>query len=215
MADRIRAAIFDMDGTLLDTMPYWRFTTIEYCLRHAVPVRDEDLISLRYVSSRKMIAGILDREGRTDLDRGAIIPEVEAYMNRHYLYDARIKEGIIEYLEKLRAAGIRMCVSTGSPREYARNGLKRLGLIDYFEFVTDGYEYGVSKHDPKHFDLLAERLGTAAEHCEVYEDALYAMRSAKAAGCRVTAIEDGTAAPDREEIRALADRYITGWQELL
>ena len=209
------AAIFDMDGTLLDTMRYWRYTSLEYLLAHQLPVRPEDLARMEWTSSRALVKEIAERE---DFDMGSwqtMVGELEEFMNRHYLHDAKRRENVPELLEKLRGMGKPMCVATGAPRQYARNGLSRLGILKYFEFVTDCYEFGMDKSQPEYFEEVARRLGTKPERCVVFEDALYAMKSAKAAGCRVVAIEDSTARLQRDEIRAIADRYILNYSELL
>lgn len=210
-------AIFDMDGTLLDSMRYWRYTTLEFLLAHQMPVRPEDLARMHDTSSRKLLYEIAEREGIDIGDRKTVIAELEGYMNRHYLHDVKLKENVPELLEAIRRSGMRMCVATGSPRQYARNGLYRLGILDYFEFVTDNYENaeGLSKDKPEYFTLLAKRLGVAPEKCVVFEDALYAMEAAKAAGCAIVAIEDETARKQREGIAKVADRYIRGYAELL
>lgn len=209
------AAIFDMDGTLLDTMRYWRYTSLEYLLAHQLPVRPEDLARMEWTSSRALVKEIAEREG---FDMGSwqtMVGELEEFMNRHYLHDAKRRENVPELLEKLRGMGKPMCVATGAPRQYARNGLSRLGILKYFEFVTDCYEFGMNKSQPEYFEEVARRLGTRPERCVVFEDALYAMKSAKAAGCRVVAIEDSAARLQRDEIRAIADRYILNYSELL
>lgn len=209
------AAIFDMDGTLLDTMRYWRYTSLEYLLAHQLPVRPEDLARMEWTSSRALVKEIAEREG---FDMGSwqtMVGELEEFMNRHYLHDAKRRENVPELLDRLRGMGKPMCVATGAPRQYARNGLSRLGILKYFEFVTDCYEFGMDKSQPEYFEEVARRLGTKPERCVVFEDALYAMKSAKAAGCRVVAIEDSTARLQRDEIRAIADRYIQNYSELL
>ena len=197
------AAIFDMDGTLLDTMRYWRYTSLEYLLAHQLPVRPEDLARMEWTSSRALVKEIAEREG---FDMGSwqtMVGELEEFMNRHYLHDAKRRENVPELLERLRGMGKPMCV------------LPRLGILKYFEFVTDCYEFGMDKSQPEYFEEVARRLGTKPERCVVFEDALYAMKSAKTAGCRVVAIEDSTARLQRDEIRAIADRYILNYSELL
>ena len=209
------AAIFDMDGTLLNTMPYWRFTTLEYLLAHQLPVAQEILDRMFMTSSRKLLMDYCHSLGLKP-DRQAVITELEGYMNRHYLYDANLKSPAVPaFLERLKREGVRMCVATGSPRQYARNGLKRLGLLDYFEFVTDNYEGAYTKDQPGYFDALLRRLGARADRCWVFEDALYSMESAKASGLRVCAIEDDTQAASREAIKQLADVYIHDYTELM
>ena len=209
------AAIFDMDGTLLNTMPYWRFTTLEYLLFHQLPISQDVLDRMFYTSSRKLLMDYCHSLG-LEPDRREVITEVEGYMNRHYLYDAHLKTpSVPAFLERLKSEGIRMCVATGSPRQYARNGLSRLGLLDYFDFVTDNYEGAHTKDQPAYFGDLATRLGASVDRCWVFEDALYAMESAKAAGMRVCAIEEETQLASREDIKALADVYIRDYSELL
>ncbi len=209
------AAIFDMDGTLLNTMPYWRFTTLEYLLFHQLPISQDVLDRMFYTSSRKLLMDYCHSLG-LEPDRREVITEVEGYMNRHYLYDAHLKTpSVPAFLERLKSEGIRMCVATGSPRQYARNGLSRLGLLDYFDFVTDNYEGAHTKDQPAYFGDLAARLGASANRCWVFEDALYAMESAKAAGMRVCAIEEETQLASREGIKTLADVYIRDYSELL
>ncbi len=212
------AAIFDMDGTLLDTMRYWRFTTLEFLLAHQLPVKNEDLVRMLDTSSRKLLYDIAERDGIEIGDKKTVVTELEDYMGRHYQYDSYPKdEHVRAFLQKLKDSGIRMCVATGSRREHARTGLGRAGLLDYFEFVTDNYEAdnGITKAEPEYFFQTAARLGVAPERCVVFEDACYAMEAAKKAGCRVLAIEDQTARMQKEKIVEVADWYIKSYAELV
>ncbi len=209
------AAIFDMDGTLLDTQCYWRYTTLEFLLAHQLPVPQDVLARMYTTSSRALLMECIRREGLS-VSRGEVIREIEGYMNRHYLYDAHLKSPSVPlFLDRLRDRGIRMCVATGSPREYARNGLRRLGILDYFDFVTDNYEGAYTKEKPEYFAELAKRMHARPERCWVFEDALYAVRSAKTAGMRVCAIEEGAQIVDRDAIMAQADVYIRDYTELI
>ena len=210
------AAVFDMDGTLLDTMPYWRYTALEYLLAHRLPVFQDMLAVMHCTSSRKLIRDNAERLGIVNLNFEDMVHEMEGFMNRHYLYDAQLKDPAVPaFLNSLKSRGIRLCVATGSPRQYARNGLKRLGLIDYFDFVTDNYEAPYAKDQPAYFVNLAQRLGVEPTRCVVFEDALYSMKSAKAAGMRVCAIEDATQSADKEAIQSLADWYIQSYTEIM
>ena len=215
MLENIRAAIFDMDGTLLDTMPYWRYSSLEYLLAHQLPVGPELLVRMYSTSSRKLLTEYLEKLG-IRVDRQEMISELEGYMHRHYLCDAHLKKpSVPAFLRALKARGVRMCVATGSPRQYAADGLRRLGILDFFEFVTDNYEGAHTKDQSGYFDDVLARLDAKREDCWVFEDALYAMRSAKQSGLRVCAVEEGTQSADREAIMALADIYIRDYTELM
>ena len=214
MIPKFKAALFDMDGTLLCTMRYWRYTTLELLLAHDVLPTPEELGQMFSTSSRRLCMQILENRGMR-MDEADMVREMEGYMHRHYLHDAHAKPRVGEYLAKLRDAGIPMCVATGSPRAFARDGLERLGLAQYFEFITDGYEFGMNKSDPAYFHLMARKLGVETGEMCVFEDALYSIRAAKEAGCPVMAIEDAAQRNDWEEIRALSDHWFADYGELL
>ena len=214
MIPRFKAALFDMDGTLLCTMRYWRYTTLELLLAHDILPTPEELGQMFSTSSRRLCAQILERRG-IHMDEVEMVREMEGYMHRHYLHDAHAKPHVEAYLAKLRDAGIPMCVATGSPREYARDGLARLGLAQYFEFITDGYEFGMNKSDPAYFHLMARKLGVEAGEMCVFEDALYSIKAAKDAGCPVMAVQDAAQQHDWEEIMAVSDHWFADYGELL
>lgn len=208
------AAIFDMDGTLTDTMPFWRFTALEYALNHGFPLRLDYVARMYTEPSGFLLSSYAEAVG-IELDWQEAMSELESYMNRHYIEAGRTKPYVKEFLDNLKAKGIRMCVATGSPREYARNALDRTGITDYFEFITDHYETEYTKSNPAYFTNLAERLGVAPERCMLFEDSLYSMKSAKTAGMQICAMEDGSQAPDKDEIVQLCDIYIKDFRELL
>lgn len=209
------AAIFDMDGTLLDSMLYWRYATLEYLLRYRIPFGNEDLLNMRDIATVRHIREIARREGFDYGTDEALLAEVEQIMIRHYREDTLPKDGVGEFLGTMRQKNVPLCVATASPSEGARIGLERAGIAQYFDFIMDRRDIGCSKGDPQAFVNIAARLGTTPDRCVVFEDAFYAVRGAKEAGCRVVAIEDSTSALKREEIKALADVYVACYSELM
>lgn len=214
MKFEFKGAIFDMDGTLLDSMRYWRLGSIEYLLAHQLPVPEEIYANLFHQSTLRQLRRALDGLG-LPFEGEEIWREVCGRMRRHYLEDIFPKPLTREYLEALREAGVRMCVATASPRDYACAALARHGLHGYFDFITDEEGVGLTKKDEAFFHRLTDRLGVPMADCVMFEDALYSIRTAKSAGIRVCAIEEESMRYDREEIKGLADRYVTGYAELL
>lgn len=214
MIPKFKAAMFDMDGTLLYTMRYWKLTTIEVLLGRDIIPTPEQMARVFTSSSRALCREILNEHG-FEMDEMETLREMEYYMHPHYLRDAKAKPRVKEYLEKLRREGVRMCLGTAAPRESAEAALTRLGLIEYFDFILDQYELNMAKNDPAFFRVVAERMGVDLQDMCVFEDALYSIRTAKSLGCPVIAIEDGSQASKQEEIMRTADHFIRDYAELL
>lgn len=206
--------MFDMDGTLLRSMRYWRLTTIEMLLGRNIYPTPEQMARV-FSSSSRMLCGEVLAEHGIAMGEREILRELERYMHPHYLNDVTVKPGVGEYLEQLRRAGVRMCIGTAAPEESARAALTRLGLIDYFEFILDQYELNMRKTNTEFFRVVAGRMQVDLQDMCVFEDALYSMQTAKSLGCPVIAIEDYTQAADRQEIQRLADVYIREYAELM
>ena len=209
----LKYAIFDNDGTILDSMHYWRLAPLEYMVRNKLPLPEEMTLGALFHNSSRRLAIEVARQAGMDLIE--VVRDMERHMERHYMQDVVKKPGIGRFLQALSDGGARMCISTAAPRELCAKAVGRFGLLDHFQFVTDHYEVGLEKSDPEHFRSVARRLGADIGDCWVFEDALYAMRGAKAAGAKVCAIEDYTARAHREEILDLADVYIEDYRKFI
>ncbi|HIS04190.1 MAG TPA: HAD family phosphatase [Candidatus Pullichristensenella avicola] len=212
MLSSCKYAIFDNDGTLMESMYFWRLGSLEYIIAHRLPIPETmTLRELFSCSSREFTQRLSEQMPNVSYEE--VVREMEGRMERHYLFDVQEKPGVQEFLAGLRARGARMCVATAAPRELCRQALARFGILECFDFVTDTYEMEMHKGQKEYFLRVAERLGAPPEACWVFEDAVYAMRAAKAAGMRVCAIEDYTAQAHREEILELADAYIADYRK--
>lgn len=214
MRPEFQAALFDMDGTLLKTMRYWRLTALEMLLARDILPPPEMMGRLFKISSRVFCREALALHG-VELEERVILQEMENYMLPHYQRDAQVKGRAKEYLQYLRAKGVPAAVATAAPEAFARLALERLEMAEYLQFIADGRALGMDKHDPAYFRCMAQRLGVECGQMCVFEDALYSIRAAKEAGCPVIAIFDESQSRDWEQIQATADACIRDYDELM
>jgi HAD superfamily hydrolase (TIGR01509 family) len=130
-----------------------------------------------------------------------------------YFHKAPLKDGVLEMLKELKKRGIKMCVATATDRHLVERALHRVGILEYFGHIFTCTEAGAGKDCPDIFHQALDFLGTALNDTVVFEDALYAVRTAKAAGFTVVALYDDSARHQQEEIRAYADFYFKSFKE--
>lgn len=183
------AVIFDMDGTLLDSMWAWRGENRMFLSRHGLPIPKEFELGIDTMSSHAL-ARYVEKQYPDRFTFDTVISEYLESMKKHYVTDVFPKKGAERFLGKLKENGIKMCVATATPRENAKMALSLHGLLDYFEFVTDDSENGISKSKPEYYGIVAKRLGVQPDRCVMFEDSLYAMNAAKAAGLTPFGIEE-------------------------
>jgi HAD superfamily hydrolase (TIGR01509 family) len=143
-----------------------------------------------------------------ELERQIVGFITDAYFN--YIPE---KPGIRLLLEYLRENNVRMCVATNTDSPLARPALERLDLMKYFEFIITCSDVKSGKDKPVIFNEALIRLGTDLPETTVFEDALYAVKTAKSAGFRVIGVYDDTAANDTDEIKSICDAYIRDYTD--
>ncbi len=214
MAMHNRFAIFDMDGTLVDSMTYWERLGREFL--HSKGVRgDVEEVLQRTIPMTMLESGELFRqEFGLPGTAGDIAAEMNGVMAEHYRRDIPLKPGTAAYLEALRQAGTVMCVASATAEELMRACQERLGVASYFRFLLSCDEVGAGKDRPDVYLAAAKRLGAPPEEITVYEDAPYAARTAREAGFHVVGVYDESAAAKWERMRDIAHETLRDWQKI-
>lgn len=209
-------SIFDMDGTLVDSMGYWGRLGVEYLHQKGVQDIPPEILRMMQpmtlAQSTVLFADTFHLPGTQE----EILAEMNDMMAVHYGRDVPLKDGITEYLDHLRDRGVTMCVASATDKPLMELCLGRLGILDRFSFLLSCAEVGCGKNRPDIYHAAAVRLGGQPSETVVYEDAPYAIRTAKAAGYGVVAIYDSWVDANRwEAIRPLADVCIENWSQAL
>ncbi len=203
---KIKGAIFDVDGTLLDSMYVWRHRGEIYLENLGIRPRDGlhlDVRRLGFFESPKMIK----EEYSLTQSPEEICDGMMKVVDNYYRTNPTVKEGTIEFLEELRRNGVKMCVATATDRHMVEPGLINAGIRDYFDEIFTCGGLKTNKTKPFIFEKALEFLGTDKEDTVVFEDALYAVKTAKASGFFVTGIFDEQE-PEQEEFRSLCDVFV-------
>jgi len=205
-------AIFDMDGTLIDSMIFWKNLASEYLTTKGVTQIPEDILEQIKPMTMSESAALFQRVfGLT----GDPESEMNAMMDEHYREDIPLKPGVREYLQTLRNRDVRMCVASATAEHLMEACLTRLEVRDYFEFLLSCETVGAGKRSPLVYQESARRLNAAPAEIAVYEDALYAVQTAKNAGYYVVGVYDDSAAKNWQIIACIADKVILNWEEIV
>ncbi len=210
---RLQSAIFDMDGTLIDSMPMWRSLASNLVRSHGkVPPPGLD----RLVNSMGLWEGTAycKEVGGLTESVDELVAEIEAQVRDFYQNRVQPKPGLVKFLSLLKMEGVWMYVATNTDRPLAEAALRRAGIDGYFRGLVTCREAGQGKADgPEVYERALRRLRSNKKDTVVFEDALYALRTAKKAGFRTAAVYDA-AEPEQEEMRRLAEYYITSYEEM-
>lgn len=208
---KYRHAIFDMDGTLIDSMMIWRDLAREYLKGRGINVQENinEIISAMSMTESanyfKKIFGIRDSVEQ-------IISDENKLIEYKYAHDIPLKPYVKEYLSYLKRNGLTMCVTTATSLKLANAALKRLNILQYFSFIICCDEAGAGKSKPDIYYLALKKMGADIEDTIVYEDADYAMKTAKAEGFYTIGVYDEYAAWPKEEMQLFCDRYIDSFK---
>ncbi len=204
--------IFDMDGTLIDSMPHIVHSILQVLDEDHIaygPEIIEAVIPLGYPQTAKLF--------QTMGAKGTVDEIVERFMHllhREYANHIPLKNGAGEYLHKLKSAGKQLCVLTGSPHLLTDVCLQRNGIYDLFDHIWSVDDFGLSKAQTAIYDEVVRRLGCDKEDICFYDDNLTACTTAVSAGWYTCAVNDGQSAEITAALKDAANAYISTFEVL-
>lgn len=214
LPENIAAVIFDMDGTLIDSLGVWadsdRIFAEELGLSYDAKI-SAAMKKMHYVSACEYLKEYYALDMSAE-EIGARIMEI---VREKYLHEIPLKPCVLDVMRALRSRGVRMCVATSNDKSLAEGALKNLGIYDMLEFVITSDEVGVGKESPLIFTRAAEMMCTAPQNTAVFEDSVHAAESAAAAGFFTVGIYDGKYNNEFEEMKRTADITIKSFGELM
>lgn len=214
MLKDIDAVIFDMDGTLVDSMGIWVSVDEEYLGKYQLTEPEnfhEDMEGMSYLEVARYYQRMFPTLSRTVEE---IMDEWHEMAHDKYMHEAPLKKGVREFIEAMRAEGKKIGIATSNSRALVDDTLRALKISDLFDTVKTSGEAGAGKPAPDVYLLAAKELHTEPSRCLVFEDVPAGIMAGKNAGMKVCAVEDEFSAKLGEKKRMLADYYIQDYDDI-
>jgi HAD superfamily hydrolase (TIGR01509 family) len=209
-----KAAIFDLDGTLIDSMRVWDRVCRDWLYRRGIRgggALEREIAAMTLTQSAEYVI----RRYGVPLSPAEIQVEWEDTVLRRYRHEVPLKEGAAELVKALSARGVKLGIATSCFPAACEAVLARHGIRDYFSAILYTDQSMRDKTFPDVYRACAERLGVAPEDCVVFEDFPPAVSGVRAAGMGLVAVYDGSSAPQWETFKKQADAAAASLRELI
>ncbi|MBP1560967.1 MAG: HAD family phosphatase [Oscillospiraceae bacterium] len=207
------AAIFDLDGTLVDSNSVWEKINRIILQKRGIRCTDKTIHSLAamtYEEAAEEMHKLGVKESTEEL-----IEESNKLAANEYRYNIFVKDYVREYLDILRGKGVKIALATASPKALYEPVLRNNHIYGYFDAFCTTDDVGKSKDHPDIYLYAASKLGAAPENCVVFEDVLKGIISAKNAGMQTVGVYDRYSSEDIVTIRSAADKFIMNFSEMM
>lgn len=204
----VKGAIFDIDGTLLDSMGIWEHLSSDYLKSKGIEP-SEDVDAILYNMTFEEGCVYLKEHYESDKSEKEIAAGISSVLEDFYLYKVKAKPMAVKLVKSLYERKIPMVLATTGDERLAQKALERLGLFRYFKALLSCGALNTSKREAKIYVAALKQIGYDISEKDVYvfEDSLTAVRTAREAGFTVVGIYDEASENEQEEIIRTAQYY--------
>ena len=210
----MEGAIFDLDGTLLDSSWVWDKVDVKFLGDRGFEVPDDYVEAISPLGAERAAVYTIERFG-LDENPDDIVREWFDMAKKEYADKVVCKPFAKEYIKSIYGKGVKLAVATSSDRELFMATLEREGILKYFEHIVTVNEVERGKGYPDIYEEAARRLKINPHSCVVFEDIMTGVSGAKMGEFHVVAVKDEKSEPNKEKIKKMADLYIESFKELM
>lgn len=204
---RLRGAIFDLDGTLVDSMGVWHRIDDEFLGRRGFPADESYKQAVKTMKYETAAHYTIRRYGLSETPE-EVMAEWDSMALHEYRYNIKCKPGAAEFLRYLKSQGVKIALATVSHRALLEAVLTGNNILDLFDALTDVSQVSRGKEEPDLYWFAAEQLGLKPQECMVFEDVLLGINSAKKGGFYTCGVKDHASGKEEQEIRRRADCFV-------
>ena len=209
----IKACLFDMDGTLIDSMGLWHGIDVEYFRKYGKVLPDTYQEEIEGLSVIETAVYTKEHYGFEDTIEG-MIDEWNQMAHEQYAKHITFKPGVRDFLLSLKEKGIKMGVATSNSRFLFDAIADASGLCSIMDASVTGEEVSNGKPAPECYLKVASKLGVRPEECLVFEDIIMGLQAGINAGMKTVAVSDTYSASKWEEKKAMSDYYIESYEDV-
>lgn len=210
----MRLALFDMDGTLIDSMGVWEYAPAG-ALKLLGIAPDKEAFEVFRTKGYRETAKYLIAKYELDMDRHEFMDLMDKAVVPFYQEEVQLKDGVLGYLAYLKRSNVKTCLISANKSELVDIIKTRFGLDTYISDFLTTTDFGLSKGDPELFIKLAHHYKVELSECVLFEDSRYAIETANALGVKTVAVKDRSSKKDEAYLKQHCTRFISSFTELL
>ena len=209
----IKGVIFDVDGTLFDSMGAWHDSGYNVLKSLGIDA-DKRIGDIFFSMTMDEVVDYIKENFSVNESRDFLKNGIHDQVEYAYRNEIELKPGVMRILDWVKDSKIPATIATSTDRFLIEIGLARLGIEDYFDEIYTATEVGKGKNYPDIFQLAMDKMGTKPEETWLFEDGLYSMITAKAYGMPVVGVYDKVSHDDQDAIKQVADIYLEDLRDL-
>jgi len=214
MFDKFDCVIFDLDGTLIDSMGIWHQIDIDYLGEKGIPLPDD--LQQKIEGKSFMETAVYFKERFSLSESIEEIMEVWNVMSYEmYTTKVTLKKGVVNILEHIKSKGKKLAIATSNSAHLTAAVLKSMNIDDYFDTIVTGTDITCGKPNPEIYLKVADRLNISPQKCFVFEDIISGIMAGKNAGMTTCAVEDNYSLDVKDKKTELADYYTVDFDKFL
>lgn len=214
MLKNVEAVLFDLDGSLVDSMWIWQEIDVEYLQKFGITLPENLQTEIEGMSFTETAVYFKEKFQIPDS-----LEKIKSDWNRmawdKYSHQVPLKNGALEFITYCHENNIRLGIATSNSRELVENVIQVHGIRDYFDSIVTGCDVAKGKPSPDIYLETARRCYTAPDKCLVFEDIIPGILAGKAAGMKVCAVDDEYSSQQKEEKKKLSDFFIKDYFDIV